>query len=197
MTGERAQAAAAAMSKLLHQKAMQLQRMRGDRAKPIWAEPCPSNFASDMRPSRTRSLVRLKHLLYMAGEVPRVLEGDSPVQAMLFIGFIQGALWALGLATLEDLKLMNLGDGVPPLPMKEAVRLARSELARIVGQEPRQPRIEEVHAAKPEILSTTTSWLVTLSSLETDEHRKYHRFAVSWEAAVETPLEETPSDAPA
>jgi len=54
---------------------------------------------------------RLKHLLFMTEEIPRLLDAGRVEKAMRWLGFLQGACWAAGIETLHDAKLRNAPEG--------------------------------------------------------------------------------------
>ena len=47
------------------------------------------------------------HLSMMAEKIPGFLEEGRRDKAMRWLGFMQGVLWKMGLASVEDLKAMN------------------------------------------------------------------------------------------
>lgn len=53
---------------------------------------------------------QLEHLAFMCVEGASYAE-ERREKSMRWLGFVQGALWALGLSQIEDLKNMNRPDG--------------------------------------------------------------------------------------
>lgn len=51
------------------------------------------------------------HLLWMCGNAALFISEDRIEKAMRWLGFIQGALWVLGLRTIEQMKRDNMPDG--------------------------------------------------------------------------------------
>lgn len=51
------------------------------------------------------------HLLWMCGETAVFVRDDRLEKAMRWLGFIQGALWVMGLRTIEQMKRDNMPDG--------------------------------------------------------------------------------------
>ena len=53
---------------------------------------------------------RLSHLLWLARNGLQLVEEDRREKAMRWLGFLQGALWAFELVSVEELKNMNRPD---------------------------------------------------------------------------------------
>ena len=49
----------------------------------------------------------LNHLMWMTIEIPKLVEEDKMEKVFRWLGFLQGALWANGAFTLEELKNHN------------------------------------------------------------------------------------------
>jgi hypothetical protein len=124
VTGEKVKAVVAAMAALVQHKSTELQLAVGLRKPtPLWAEKCHDDFAHNMNPTRRRPLLFMKHLLYMADEVPRIVDAGALDKAMRWLGFMQGVLWVLGASTLSELKRMNMPDEEsPPGALPESPR---------------------------------------------------------------------------
>ncbi|MGE0366986.1 MAG: hypothetical protein AB7Q00_14760 [Phycisphaerales bacterium] len=67
-------------------------------------EQCKHSYLAGIRIPRDMILA---HLRWMCIVVNREHAHDNIEKAMRWLGFIQGALWALGIKTIEDLKEDN------------------------------------------------------------------------------------------
>lgn len=47
------------------------------------------------------------HLRFMCSEIPNILDQDKIDKAMRWLGFVQGAIWKLGLRSIHDMKNDN------------------------------------------------------------------------------------------
>lgn len=54
-----------------------------------------------------------QHLLFMSQEGQKLVEAGRVEKAMRWLGFLQGALWGLGITTIEEQKNINRPDEVP------------------------------------------------------------------------------------
>jgi hypothetical protein len=52
----------------------------------------------------------MEHALFMCAEIPKLMAADKREKAMRWLGYLQGALTALGVVTLEEAKKMNMPD---------------------------------------------------------------------------------------
>lgn len=48
------------------------------------------------------------HLLYMCDTGKQFVQDERIEKAMRWLGFVQGALWALGIATIDEMKRWNM-----------------------------------------------------------------------------------------
>ena len=53
---------------------------------------------------------RLSHLLWLSRDGLQLIEDNRREKAMRWLGFLQGALWGLEMATVDELKSMNRPD---------------------------------------------------------------------------------------
>lgn len=56
-------------------------------------------------------LGQMSHVAWMCGEAIRFVEAGRIEKAHRWLGFIQGALWALGVTTVEAAKRANMPEG--------------------------------------------------------------------------------------
>lgn len=49
-----------------------------------------------------------RHLLWMCGQVPEFLAAGRIDKAMRWLGFLQGAMWAMGIRSVEEMKRDNM-----------------------------------------------------------------------------------------
>jgi len=77
---------------------------------PLTAERLPEGY-SDCTLHTIPTLARFKHLLFMAQEIPKLMDAGRVEKAMRWLGWLQGALWAAGMETLEEAKLRNAPEG--------------------------------------------------------------------------------------
>jgi hypothetical protein len=56
------------------------------------------------------TLVADRHLVFMLEEIPKLLDEGRTEKAMRWLGFVQGAIWAYGLVSIDDLKSSNRPD---------------------------------------------------------------------------------------
>lgn len=54
----------------------------------------------------------MNHLLWMCSEVAVLLNEDRVEKAMRWLGFMQGAFWALGVRTIEQMKEDNMPEAL-------------------------------------------------------------------------------------
>ena len=54
----------------------------------------------------------IEHLAWMAGEIQLLVTEGRIEKALRWLGFLQGALWALGLQSIEESKRHNMPEGV-------------------------------------------------------------------------------------
>lgn len=54
---------------------------------------------------------QIRHLKWMANEIIHFLAEDRTEKAMRWLGFIQGALWVMGLSSIEESKRANMPEG--------------------------------------------------------------------------------------
>jgi hypothetical protein len=74
-----------------------------------------TGWKATRRPEHTAPYLQAEwseHLAFMCEEGATYAEGRRE-KAMRWLGFVQGALWAKGLATIDDLKSMNRPDEPP------------------------------------------------------------------------------------
>lgn len=76
-------------------------------------EPLPRRLPAGLTQVRVEhaNLLHYEHLLFMAEEIPRLLDAGRTEKAMRWLGWLQGACWGLGLETLEEAKLRNAPEG--------------------------------------------------------------------------------------
>jgi hypothetical protein len=55
-------------------------------------------------------MVARQHLLHVCATIPKLLEENRVEKAMRWVGFLQGAMWALGEFTVAQLADMNRGE---------------------------------------------------------------------------------------
>ena len=48
-----------------------------------------------------------RHLAWMCGEARKFVEADRIEKAMRWLGFVQGAMWTMGLRSIEEMRLDN------------------------------------------------------------------------------------------
>jgi hypothetical protein len=65
------------------------------------------NFLSSHPTHPTRDYPNLPHLSWMLDQIPDFLLEGKREKAMRWLGFVQGALWWLGMMTIDELKNMN------------------------------------------------------------------------------------------
>jgi len=70
------------------------------------SEGFSTNFAMDIP-----LLARCEHLLFMAQEIPKLMDAGRVEKAMRWLGWLQGACWAAGLESLHDAKMRNAPEG--------------------------------------------------------------------------------------
>ncbi len=69
----------------------------------------------------------MEHALFMCAEIPKLMEADKREKAMRWLGYLQGALTAVGVLTLEEAKKMNMPNDEPAvLTVYEAAAIAHS-----------------------------------------------------------------------
>ncbi len=56
----------------------------------------------------------MNHLLFCCEEGPRMVKDGRMEKAFRWLGFVQGGIWAAGLAPLETLKKMNMPEPEEP-----------------------------------------------------------------------------------
>jgi hypothetical protein len=54
---------------------------------------------------------RIFHLRYMCKQIPVFLAENRREKVMRWLGFIQGAMWALGMTSIAEMKELNRPDG--------------------------------------------------------------------------------------
>lgn len=57
-------------------------------------------------------LGRSRHLLWMCSQIDEFMSTGRVEKAMRWLGFLQGAIWAMNLETISNLKKMNAPDDV-------------------------------------------------------------------------------------
>lgn len=67
----------------------------------------------------TELRARLNHLTWMCMQVSDFVDGERIEKAMRWLGFLQGAMWALGVRTIEESKR----DNMPPAETFEKDRV--------------------------------------------------------------------------
>jgi len=73
------------------------------------------------------SLSSMEHALFMCAEIPKLMEAGKREKAMRWLGYLQGALTAVGVLTLEEAKKMNMPNDEPAvLTVYEAAAIAHS-----------------------------------------------------------------------
>lgn len=55
-----------------------------------------------------------QHLVFMCEEIPRQLDAGKRDKAFRWLGFLQGAVWSLGLASISELKRSNMPTEIEP-----------------------------------------------------------------------------------
>lgn len=68
----------------------------------------PSRYTGTEQPSRVESIA---HLLWMIIEVRTHLKEDKLEKAFRWLGFIQGALWSVGIQTIDEARHANMPEG--------------------------------------------------------------------------------------
>lgn len=69
----------------------------------------PRRLDHEANPKPTR-LERLDHLLFMANETMALPSQGRREKAMRWLGFVQGAVWEMGIRSIRDLKDDNRPD---------------------------------------------------------------------------------------
>jgi hypothetical protein len=54
-----------------------------------------------------------EHMLFVAQEIPRMMAAGQTDKAMRWLGWLQGAIWGMGLETLDEAKKRNAADPEP------------------------------------------------------------------------------------
>lgn len=67
----------------------------------------PERFPADQRLGLATWAKFHRHLLWLATEIPSLVQQGRLEKSFRWLGFIQGALWARGMITIEDLKNHN------------------------------------------------------------------------------------------
>lgn len=80
----------------------------------------------------------MEHALFMCDEIPALMEAGKREKAMRWLGYLQGALTAIGVLTLEEAKKMNMPDELAALTVF-TVRGART-LAKSLRETPSMRR---------------------------------------------------------
>lgn len=62
-------------------------------------------------PMRDNSHPNLNHLLWMCTKIPSLIQEERLDKAMRWLGFLQGALWALEILSVEESKRLNMPEG--------------------------------------------------------------------------------------
>jgi hypothetical protein len=99
--------------------------------KSVWWDPAAARVDASKNGADLTAVEKAGHLFFMCEEIERMVRGadaertlvDMPAlieagderrsaieKAMRWLGFVQGALWAGGSATIEELKRMNMPD---------------------------------------------------------------------------------------
>ena len=52
--------------------------------------------------------LRMRHLLFMCGKGKEFVRAGRTEKAMRWLGFLQGAIWAFGLASIDEMKHWNM-----------------------------------------------------------------------------------------
>lgn len=62
-------------------------------------------------PEATQGAEQIRHLKWMVGEASGFAREGRLDKAQRWLGFVQGALWMVGLSTIEESKRANMPDG--------------------------------------------------------------------------------------
>lgn len=71
---------------------------------------CRCDLTTIFGPGRRVTTHQLNHLLFLANEAQVLLNEGRVEKTMRWLGFIQGALWGLGLTAISDMKDLNRPD---------------------------------------------------------------------------------------
>lgn len=97
-----------------------------------WMNRASRKSARPIRPVRSPNGIEgfnassMEHALFMCDEIPKLMEASKREKAMRWLGYLQGALTAIGVLTLEEAKKMNMPDVPVVFTVKEARTLAKS-----------------------------------------------------------------------
>lgn len=71
---------------------------------------CRCDLTTIFGPGRRVTTHQLNHLLFMAIEGQSLVDQERTEKAMRWLGFIQGALWGMGLVSIDGMKDLNRPD---------------------------------------------------------------------------------------
>ncbi len=83
-----------------------------------WAKPIRNREA-------THPVDRYDHLLYMCERAEELAKEGRTNKAHRWLGFVQGALWVLGLLSIDESRKLNKPEGLCPIPINTPARTTR------------------------------------------------------------------------
>jgi hypothetical protein len=71
---------------------------------------CRCDLTTIFGPGRRVTTHQLNHLLFMVIEAQKLVDENRTAKSMRWLGFVQGALWGLGLVSIDNMKELNRTD---------------------------------------------------------------------------------------
>ena len=71
---------------------------------------CRCDLTTIFGPGRRVTTHQLNHLLFMATEAQNLVDQERTEKSMRWLGFVQGALWGMGLVSIDSMKDLNRPD---------------------------------------------------------------------------------------
>lgn len=71
-------------------------------------DPLPERMDTSLYVAQAGAGAGAKHLMYCCGQIVLFIQEGRREKAMRWLGFVQGALWTLSVATIDELGKMNM-----------------------------------------------------------------------------------------